>query len=182
MSVLDTARSVASHRGMSCLELHRLLGALQRKVHRLTERAEQATAMAGRIDEQALTIGSLRQQLDDSKRIRADILAKANRYDEAEGRAKVAGQMLADQTAELLELRAFKANVTSVSTLPTPVPPAVPTQTRFDQGPAVRLGASPMATTNPGRPAPSRAKADEPAMDDTQPVPVIGAQSEAVAG
>lgn len=177
MTAIDTARSVVSHRGMSCLELHRLVGALQRRigellrdVARLTERAATATAMAGRIDEQALTIGSLRQQLDDSKRIRADILAKASRYADAEEHARVSGQTLADQTAELLELRAFKANVTSVSTLPAPAPPAVPTQARFEQGPAVRLGASPMATT---RPAPSWAKTDEPGVDDTQPVPVI---------
>lgn len=175
MSAVDTARSVITHRGMSCLELHRLLGELQRRVRRLTARAEQADGMERRIDEQALTIGSLREQLGTAKRIRDEVHAKAIRYDEAEARAASAGQMLADQTVELMALRAFKANVNSVSTLPTPAPPAMPTQARFDQGPAVRLGASPMATANPGRPAPSWAKTDQPGVDDTQPVPVIGA-------
>lgn len=175
MSVIDTARSVASHRGMSCLELHRLLGELQRKVRSLTARAEQAGGMERRIDEQALTIGSLREQLEAAKRVRDEVHAKAVRYDEAEARAADSEQMLADQLQELQALRAFKANVTSVSSLPAPAAPAAPAQGRFDSGPAVRLGASPLATTNPGRGAPSWAKSDnEPGVEDTQPVPIIG--------
>ena len=173
MTVLDTAKSVASHRGMSCLELHRLLGELQRKVRQLTARAEQATAMEARLDEQAQTINSLRDQRDAAKRIRDDVHAKATRYDEAEARAAEAGQMLADQMQELQALRAFKANVTSVSSLPTPAGPEAPPADRFGSGSAIRLGASPLATTNPGRVPPSWARD----VDDTQPIPVIDAET-----
>lgn len=97
---------------------------------------------------------------------------------EAEQVAMCALEESAAMNRELIELRAFKANVNSVRPLPAPVPQAMPTQARFNQGPAVRLGASPMATT---RPVPSWAKTGEPRLDDTQPVPVIGtgAQTEA---
>lgn len=88
---------------------------------------------------------------------------------EAEKVAMCALEETAAMNAELIELRQFKANVTSVSSLPAPAP-VVPTQARFDHGPAVRLGASPMATT---RPVPSGAVTDEADVDDTQPVPVI---------
>ena len=173
MTAIDTARSVASHRGMSCLELHRLLGQLTRQVRHLTVRAEQATAMEGRLDEQAKTICSLREQLGAAKRVRGEVHAKATRYDEAEARASDAEQMLADQTKELIELRAFKAHVTSVSSLPAPAAPAAPAQGRFDSGPAIRLGASPLAVTNPGRVPPSWAR-DE---DDTQPIPAVDGET-----
>lgn len=174
MSAIDTARSVASHRGMSCLELHRLLGQLTRQVRHLMARAEQATAMEGRLDEQAKTICSLRGQLDTAKRIRDEVHAKATRYDEAEARATAAGQMLADQTKELQALQAFKANVTSVSSLPAHEAPTAPPRERLDTGAPVRLGASPLATTNPGR-VPSWAR-DE---DDTMPVPIVDAPDSA---
>lgn len=171
MSAIATAKSITSHRGMTCLDLHRLIGELQRTVRHLTGRAQQATAMEARIDEQAQTINSLREQRDAAKQIRDEVLAKATRFDEAEARAKASGQMLADQAAELQELRAFKANVTSVSSLPAPAAPAIPAPDRFDHGPVIRLGASPMAATSPGR-VPSWAR-----TDDTQPIPVIGADT-----
>lgn len=170
MSAIATAKSITSHRGMTCLDLHRLIGELQRTVRHLTGRAQQATAMEARIDEQAQTINSLREQRDTAKRIRDEVLAKATRFDEAEARAKASRQMLADQTAELQALRAFKANVTSVSSLPAPAAPAAPTQGRFDDGPVVRLGASPVA--NSGRVLPSWAR-----LDETQPIPVIDADA-----
>jgi len=169
VTAIDTARSVVSHRGMTCLQLHQKLGQLTRKVGQLTLRAEQATAMEARIDEQALTIGSLRQQLDTAKNIRATVNAKASRYDEAEARAQAAERMLAEQTAELRALRSFRANVTSVSTLPAQQAPAAPPADRFETGSPVRLGASPMAATDPGHVpvVPDCANAD------TQPIPVV---------
>lgn len=169
MSTVDTVRSVVSHRGMTCLQLHRLLGELQRRVQQMTARAEQATAMEARIDEQALTIGSLRQQLDTAKNIRATVNAKAGRYDDAEARAQTAERMLADQTRELLALRSFRDNVNSVSTLPAHQAPTAPTVNRFETGSPVRLGASPMAVTDPGQVP--LARSDE----DTVPVPVVQA-------
>ncbi|MGW4603675.1 hypothetical protein ACWENS_10440 [Streptomyces sp. NPDC004532] len=110
MTAIDTVRSVVSHRGMSVLDLHRLIGQLRRDVRILTPRAEQATALEGRIDEQAKTIGSLREQLVQAKGIRDDVHAKAGRYDEAEARARKAERELKDQTSELRLLRSLQAN------------------------------------------------------------------------
>jgi hypothetical protein len=176
MSAVDTIRSVVSHRGMSCLELHRLLGELQRKVQQLTPLAEQAKARAALIDGQALTIGSLREQLDTAKSIRADINAKAGRYDEAEVRATEAERMLAAQTDELLALRAFRDNVNSVSTLPLHQAPVAPPADRFETGTPVRLGASPRAVIDAGR----TPVAPDGSIADTQPIP-LAVQAEGVA-
>jgi hypothetical protein len=124
VSTVDTARSVISHRGMSCLELHRQLGEQARELRQLRPRAEQATAMAARIDQQALTIGSLRQQLAAAKKVREDQYAKAARCDDADRRAEEAERQLDEQMVELVALRQFKANVTSVSSLPQEPDPA----------------------------------------------------------
>jgi len=118
MSTVDTVRSVISHRGMSCLELHRQLGEQARELRYLRPRAEQATALAARIDEQALTIGSLREQLTEAKKVREDQYARAARCKDAEDRAQAAERLMAEQQAELVALRQFKANVCSVSSLP----------------------------------------------------------------
>lgn len=101
MSALATAKSVVSHRGISCLELHRKLGELTRKVTQLTLRAEQATALEARIDEQAQTIGSLREQLASAKDIRDDVHAKAVRCDEAEAKATAAEKALTETVARI---------------------------------------------------------------------------------
>lgn len=170
MSAITTARSVISHRGMSCLELHRKLGELTRRLRQVEPRAEQATALEARIDEQALTINSLREQLARAKEIRADVDVRASRCTEAEMRADALERQLNDQTVELVALRQFKANVNSVSSLPLPAPQAPPTD-RFETGSPVRLGASPMATTNPGRVPPSWARDDDTVR--TQEIPVI---------
>ncbi|KAB1979265.1 hypothetical protein [Streptomyces triticiradicis] len=148
MTVVDTARSVVSHRGLSCLELHRLIGTLQRRVDELTPLAEQATALEARFDGQARTIRSLHKQLVEAKQIRAEANAKAGRYDEAEARTEDLEQQLAEQTEELVALRAFKANVNSVSTLPRHQAPAGPPADRFETGTPVRLGASPLANAD----------------------------------
>lgn len=122
MSTIHTARSVITHRGMSCLELHRQLGEQARELRQLRPRAEQVTAMAARIDEQALTIGSLREQLAAAKKVREDQYAKAARCDDADRRADEAQRQLDEQMVELVALRQFKANVTSVSSLPQEAP------------------------------------------------------------
>jgi predicted RNase H-like nuclease (RuvC/YqgF family) len=162
VSTVDTVRSVISHRGKSCLELHRLLGELQREVNHLAPRAEQATALEERLDGQARTIRSFREQLAEAKQIRANVNAKAGRVDEAEARAADLERLLAEQTAELLALRAFKANVTSVIPL-AHQGPAAPLADRFEAGTPVRLGASPLAVTDPGHGTNA----------DTQPIPLI---------
>jgi small-conductance mechanosensitive channel len=118
VSTVDTVRSVVSHRGMSCLELHRQLGEQARELRQLRPRAEQATAMEARIDEQAMTIVSLREQLAAAKKVREDQYAKAARCDDADRRAEEAERQLDEQMVELVALRQFKANVTSVSSLP----------------------------------------------------------------
>lgn len=120
MTAIDTVRSVVSHRGMSVLDLHRIIGQLRRDVRILTPRAEQATALEGRIDEQAKTIGSLREQLVQAKEIRDDVHAKAGRHDEAEARATKAEQELRDQAVELRMLRSFQANAHRVD-VPAPI-------------------------------------------------------------
>lgn len=103
MTVLTTAKSVVTHRGVSCLELHRKLGELTRQVARLTPRAERVPALEARLDEQALTIGSLREQLTKAKTIRADINAKYGRYTEAEARATAAEKALTETVARIDE-------------------------------------------------------------------------------
>ncbi|MFB7244577.1 hypothetical protein ACFCYX_19215 [Streptomyces populi] len=153
MTAVDTVRSVVSHRGLSCRELHHLLGEAERQVRELTPRAEQAAALEARFDRQARAIRSLREQLVEAKAVRAAVNAKATAFDEAEARAAAAEQLLADQTAELVALRAFRDNVNSVSTLPQA--PAGPPVDRFEAGSPVRLGASPLAIT------------------DTQPIPLL---------
>ncbi|MDH6610236.1 putative coiled-coil protein SlyX [Streptomyces sp. SAI-208] len=165
MSAITTARSVISHRGMSCLELHRKLGQLTRRLRHLESRAEQATALEARIDEQALTINSLREQLTQAKQIREDVDIRASRCIEAEMRAEALEKELEGQTVELVALRQFKANVCSVSSLP-PAGPQPPPAGRFETGSPVRLGASPMATASPVPPPLAL-------EDDTVPVPVI---------
>ncbi len=156
MTAIDTARSLITHRGISCLELHRQLGEQARELRRLRQRAEQATAMAARIDEQALTIGSLREQLDTAKAIRDDIHTKAGRCTEAEAARQAAEQLLAEQTKELVALRQFKANVTSVSSLPhqdadpaeqKTAPQGIDVTTLREAAAAGRLG----PVTDPGR-------------------------------
>ncbi|MEV8033964.1 hypothetical protein [Streptomyces sp. NPDC086182] len=169
MSTVDTVRSVVSHRGMTCLQLHQRLGELTREVARLTPLAEQATALGERLDGQARTIRSLREQLAEAKDIRADVYAKAGRYDEAEARAADLERQLTSQTAELVALRAFKANVNSVIPLAHQAPAAPPAD-RFEAGSPVRLGASPLAATDPAR-LPDGSNAD------TQQIPIIGAHA-----
>lgn len=165
MSVVTTARSVVSHRGMSCLDLHRKLGTLTRRLRQLEPRAEQATALEARVDEQALTINSLREQLTRAKQIRDDIDIRASRCTEAEMRAEKLQRELDEQMVELVALRQFKANVCSVSTLPMAGPQA-PTGDRFTTGPVRALHQAPFAATD--RVPPSWAR-----EDDTVPVPVI---------
>lgn len=167
MSTVDTVRSVISHRGLSCRELHHLLGEAERQVRELTPRAEQAAALESRFDGQARTIRSLREQLAEAKQIRAEVNAKAGRYDEAEARAAAAEQLLAVQTAELVALRSFRDNVNSVIPL-AHQGPVTPPADRFEAGSPVRLGASPLAVTDPGR-VPDGSNAD------TQQIPIIGA-------
>jgi small-conductance mechanosensitive channel len=155
VSTVDTVRSVISHRGLSCRELHRLLGETERQVRELTPLAEQAAALAARFDGQARTIRSLREQLAEARQVRADVNAKAGRVDEAEARAADLERQLAEQNAELVALRAFRDNVNSVSTLPRHQAPVAPPADRFETGSPVRLGASPLAVT------------------DTQPIPLL---------
>lgn len=148
MTATDTARSVISHRGMTCLELHQLLGRQDREIRQLRPRAEQTTALEARLDEQAQTIHSLRTQLDMAKAIRDETNAKAHRCSGAETYARTALQRMQEWEEELTALRQFKANVTSVSSLPDHDGPAVEAggvQERFESGPVVRAGASPLA-------------------------------------
>ncbi|MFJ7963196.1 hypothetical protein [Streptomyces sp. NPDC096324] len=171
MTAVDTVRSVVSHRGLSCLDLHRLLGEAERQVQELAPRAEQATALAARFDGQARTIRSLREQLAKAREIRAEVNAKAGRCDEAEARAEGLERQLARQAAELVALRAFKANVNSVIPLAYQAP-AAPPAGRFESGSPVRLGASPLAVTDPGH-VPDGSNAD------TQQIPTLTADEPA---
>jgi len=169
VSTVDTVRSVISHRGLSCRELHRLLGEAERQVRELTPRAEQAAALGERLDGQARTIRSLREQLAEAKDIRANVNEKAGRVDEADARAAGLERQLAAQTAELVALRAFKANVNSVIPLAYQAPAAPPAD-RFETGSPVRLGVSPLAATSP-----ARLPGGE--LADTQQIPIIGAHA-----
>lgn len=63
-------------------------------------------------------IAGLRQQVAEARAAEDRANAKAVRVDEAEARAVAAEQKLAEQAAELRQLRAFKANVTSIDVPP----------------------------------------------------------------
>jgi len=62
-------------------------------------------------------LGLLRHQLDEATAARDAANAKVNRLGDAELRAAEATRQLQAQTAELRELRAFKANATKVGDL-----------------------------------------------------------------
>lgn len=96
MSTTATLRSIADHRGMSCLELHKLVGRLQTQ-------ADKVTPLQARIDQQALTIGDLHARLDDAEAAIAVLRQEAARRQAAdrlnaqlEGDLKLRDQQIAD--------------------------------------------------------------------------------------
>lgn len=117
MTLAQDLKTRGKHRGLTPWQLVQKIGRLERDVRKLQQEADKVTPMAARLDEQAMAIDSLRGQLDIAKSIKDTVNAKAERFDEAESRADTAEQMLAGQTAELYELRAFRDNATAV-TLP----------------------------------------------------------------
>lgn len=114
MSLLDTARAVVSHRGESALDLKRHIGEQDAELRWLRDRADTATRLEARNDEQAQTIHSLRAQLERALAIKDDTNARAVRCSEAEARAVRSERHMREFDAELMELRAFKANTLSV--------------------------------------------------------------------
>lgn len=98
-------------------------------------------------------IAGLRADIAEANAARDAANAKANRVDEAEAEARKAREEADQMRTELVELRAFKANITAVSDLPSVVDTqpidVQPLRDRFEAGPVVRLGASPLAATDP---------------------------------
>lgn len=133
---LIPGRGRARHRGKSGLQLQRELADAERRVAALTAGNDQLAAernqLERQLDEAAIDLSTA---LDDLRISRAET-----------ERAREA----------LTATQARLANVTAVSDLPqhTSTPPLP----RFEDGPVVRLGTSPMAVTDP-----SGVQADTPA-------------------
>lgn len=128
MSILDTVKAHGRHRRLTRLQLMEKVGRLEREAD---NRTCQLVGLATEVDGLKAERSQLEAQLDT-----AGIELSGARED------------LAAAEEELTALRAFKANVTSVSDLSAqdgPIAPA-PTAERFDTGPVLRAGKRPVPT------------------------------------
>jgi len=182
VSVLDTVRAFADCRGLTRRQVIQKVRMLDQEVTRLQRDADKVAPLEGRLDEQAMTINSLRGQLDNATRIKDTVNAKAERFDEAEIRAGAAEQMLADQTAELYKLRAFRDNATAVT-----VPPAerdttevedqatgpIDVRTLRDAAAAGHLSPVIQVSTSGASANPGHVRQTSWGVDDTQPLKTV---------
>lgn len=154
MSIAQDLRTKVSHRGLTPWQLIQKIGRLEREAD---NRTCAMVEMATRIDELTAERNQLEQQLDTA----------AVDLSTALDDARIARQETARTLDALTATQAQLANATAVSDLPhlTATQP-IPIVQRFDTGPVIRLGRSPLATTDPGH-VPTWARQD----DDTQPTP-----------
>ncbi|MFD8771354.1 hypothetical protein [Streptomyces sp. NPDC059916] len=139
MSILATTRTVARHRRLSRLELAAYIAQLEGQN---TALIAGNTALAAQLDQAANDISGLSEDL------------------------RVARGENLRLDAALTATNARLANATSVGSLPQHVSTQpVPIVQRFESGPVLRAGASPLAAvTAPGK------RGD---VDKTQPLPVV---------
>ncbi|MEF9521356.1 hypothetical protein [Streptomyces sp. RB13] len=156
MSIAQDFRTRAKHRGLTPWQLIQKIGRLEREAD---NRTCLMVEMATHIDE----LTAQRNQLEDQLDIASIDLSTA--LDDL----RIARQETARTQDALTATEAKLANATAVSDLPqlTATQP-IPIAQRFDTGPAIRLGKSPLATTDPGRVPPTWARTDD---EDTQPLP-----------
>ena len=149
MSIFDTVMAHGRHRRLTRLQLMEKVGRLEREAD---NRTCQLVGLATEVDELRGERNQLEAQLDT-----AGIELSGARED------------LAAAEQELTALRAFKANVTSVSDLDVLTAPDAPppTASRFDTGPVLRAGKRPVPTW--------AAEAD---AETTQTIPIPQLQAE----
>jgi len=117
--------------------------------------ADEVTHLRHQLAGAGIFITDLRRQLADARAAEDTANAKAVRVDEAEARADKAEQLAREMGAELITLKAFKANVNAV-TLPMPVrdvdPDDQPTHPIYVRHPQDSLNAGPVTpVTDPGQ-------------------------------
>jgi septal ring factor EnvC (AmiA/AmiB activator) len=153
VSIAQDLRTRAKHRGKTPWQLVQTIGRLERASD---AKDCELVAMATRIAELTAERNQLEQQLDEAA------IDVSTALDDV----RIARNETARAQDALTATRAQLANATAVSDLPqhTSTHPIPTVQQRFEQGHAIRLGASPMAATDPGR-IPSWAKRDEPERD-----------------
>lgn len=156
MSIAQDIRTKVSHRGLTPWQLVQKIGRLEREAD---NRTCLMVEMATRIDE----LTAERNQLEDQLDTAAIDLSTA--LDDL----RIARQETARTQDALTATQAQLANATAVSDLPQNIATQpIPIVDRFNNGPVIRLGASPLATTDPGRVPPTWARGDD---EDTQPLP-----------
>ncbi|MFJ2961230.1 hypothetical protein ACIPIC_02835 [Streptomyces collinus] len=136
MSVVQDLRTRAKHRGFTPWQLIQKIGRLEREAD---AKDCDLVAMATRIAELTAERNQLEEQLDTA----------AVDYSTALDDLRIARNETARTQEALTATKAQLANATAVSDLPKHTGQGL--QQRFEQGPAIRLGASPMAVTDPGR-------------------------------
>lgn len=149
MSAITAPRSLARHRRLNRLQMASYIADLEKENAGLKQQlaavASERTALERQLDTAAVDLsGALHD-----KQIAVGETARA--------------------VAALTATESRLANATAISPLPQHVStqPVPTVQQRFETGPAIRIGASPMASTNPGQP-PATCARD---IDDTQPLP-----------
>jgi uncharacterized coiled-coil DUF342 family protein len=136
VSIAQDLRTRAKHRGFTPWQLIQKIGRLEREADK---RTCQLVAMATEIDELRAERDQLEQDFDKAA---IDYAAALDDLRIARGETARALEAFTATKAQL-------ANATAVSDLPKHTGGGL--QQRFEQGPTVRLGASPMAVTDPGR-------------------------------
>ena len=144
MSILSTARSAARHRQMSRLEMAAYIAQLEGQNTALTA---ENTLLERQLDAAGIELSGA---LEDVRVARNENL----RLDAA----------LTATNAQLANATAKSDLPQHISTQPTP------TVQRFDTGPVLRSGASPLAVVDPGQ---IRRTTWGRANDDTQPLPKL---------
>ena len=156
MSIAQDIRTKVSHRGLTPWQL-------VQKISRLEREADEQTCllvtMATRIDELTAERNQLEEQLDTAA------IDLSTALDDL----RIARQETARTQDALTATQAQLANATAVSDLPQNIATQpIPIVDRFSSDLVIRLGASPLAATDPGRVPPTWAQGDD---EDTQPIP-----------
>ncbi|WP_109030072.1 hypothetical protein [Streptomyces rubrogriseus] len=156
MSIAQDFRTRAKHRGLTPWQLIQKIGRLEREAD---NRTCLMVEMATQIDELTAERNQLEEQLDTAA------IDLSTALDDL----RISRQETARTQDALTATQAQLANATAVSDLPQNVATQpIPIVDRFGNGPVIRIGASPLATTDPVQvPATWTRDADE----DTEPLP-----------
>ncbi|MGW5173205.1 hypothetical protein ACWERY_02405 [Streptomyces sp. NPDC004082] len=155
MSIAQDLLTRAKHRGYTPWQLVQKIGRLEREANDYTC---QLVALATEVDELHAERDQMERQLDEAG------IDLSSALDDL----RIAKAETARALEALTATQARLANATAVSDLPQHVStqPIPTVQRRFETGPVIRVGASPLAGTRPEH-------VPDAAVDDTQPIPVL---------